>query len=132
MEEIIYKEYKLGTILNVVTGVNILSTWPEILDIITFFYGTSFESYQVPKILNDIRNKIITNNSEFVDIDVVELKLRLLNASDKQMVANEWLSEQEAHYPSTILISRSGKIKNIGINEAGKLESDDKPKQFIK
>lgn len=132
MRESIYKEYKLGTILNVITGINKLSTNSELRDILEFFNGGSFPNYELMKIALEVRNKIIFHNREFINVDMLELKAIMSQNGDAQESLNKWLSRQEQIFGSTFLVSYKGEvIRKDAENEDNKV-IEEKPLQLVK
>lgn len=132
MIENCYREYKLATILNVVTGINKLSTSDELKDILMFMNGEDFANYQMPKIALDIRNKILLNNREFINVDITSLNILLIQNSDKQLAIKQWLREQEKIFGSSFLVSRQGEMKRVEIKIDDNQVNEEKSQQYVK
>lgn len=132
MRECIYKEYKLGTILNVITGYNKLSNWNELIDILEFFNGGPFPDYQLKKVALEARNKILFNNREFIQIDMVELNVLMRQSDDSQRTLNNWLKKQEQVFGSTFLVSYKGELKRKDLDNENNKSFEEKPLQLVK
>lgn len=132
MRESICKEYKLGTILNVITGVNKLSTNSEFRDILEFFNGSPFPDYELMKIALEVRNKIIFHNREFINVDMLELKAMMGQNGDNQLAINNWLSRQEQVFGSTFLVSHKGEVIRKDAENDNNKVIQEKPLQLVK
>lgn len=132
MRESIYKEYKLGTVLNVITGINKLSTKSEFRDILEFFNGSPFPDYELMKIALESRNKIIFHNREFINVDMLELKTIMSQNGDNQLALNNWLSRQEQIFGSTFLVSYKGEMIRKDLENEDNKVIEEKPLQLMK
>ena len=113
MENVIYKEFSLGAVLNIVTGVNGLASWDEVNELLTFFNGGCFENYQIKNVCTDARCKLIFKNRGFVNLDIIGLNIKLNNNNDRELVLNQWLREQECLFSKNVLVSRKGDMQTM-------------------
>lgn len=111
--EKMYKEYKLETILNVITGINGLSDWTEVKELVEFLEGKSVADYQMMSAINNARNKILFKNRQFVELDVIGVKAELAQAEDIMLFLERWKRKQERKYGVNFRIYYNGKLEAI-------------------
>lgn len=113
MENVMNKEFSLGAVLNVVTGVNGLASWEEVKELLAFFNGGYFENYQVKNVSVDARSKLIFKNRGFINLNITDLNIKLNNNSNRELALEQWLKEQEILFGERVLVSRKGDVQSI-------------------
>lgn len=111
MENVIYKEFSLGAVLNIITGVNGLASWDEVKELLTYFNGGCFENYQVKNVCVDARSKLIFKNRGFINLNITDLNIKLNNNNNRDLALEEWLKEQEILFGERVLVSRKGDVQ---------------------
>lgn len=119
-----YKEYKLATILNVITGINALSSWYEVKSLLEYLNGEKFPEYKVMSVLNSVRSKILIKNRQFIELDVIMFKAGYLNAKDQQLFLKNWLDQQEMIFGKSFKVYFDGRLEEIS-NELKNVDSQE-------
>lgn len=132
MENVMDKEFSLGAVLNVVTGVNGLASWEEVKELLTFFNGGYFENYQVKNVCVDARSKLIFKNRGFINLNITDLNIKLNNNSNRELALEQWLKEQEILFGERVLVSRKGDVQSIKKINVNSDEEKETSYQFVK
>ncbi len=132
MEIVMYKEFSLGAVLNVITGVNGLASWDEVKELLTFFNGGCFENYQVKNVCVDARSKLIFKNRGFINLNITDLNIKLNNNDNRELALEQWLKEQEILFGERVLVSRKGDVQSIKKVNDDSLEEKVSSYQLVK
>lgn len=111
--EPIYKEYSLATILNLITGINALSSWQELRSLLEYLNGEEFPDYKIISVSNNVRSKILVKNRQFIELDITMFKVGYLNSENQQLFLNDWLTKQELIYGKSFKVYFDGKLEKL-------------------
>ncbi len=108
-----YREYKLATILNVITGMNALSSWEEVKSLSEYLNGEIVPDYKIVSALNNARTKLLLKNRQFIELDLIELKAGYNSAENPILFINNWIAQQEMIFGKRFKVYFDGEIEVI-------------------